>query len=32
LGEVCRFAAITFADGRHWTAPGGGTTTAAMLR
>ncbi len=28
----CTVAAVTFADGRHWTAPGGPATTAATLR
>ena len=28
-GDACAIVAITFADGRSWTAPGGGTTTAA---
>jgi hypothetical protein len=30
-GDLCSVVAITFADGRRWTAPGGGTTTAAAL-
>lgn len=28
----CSVAAVTFADGRHWNAPGGSAATAATLR
>ncbi|MDB5040291.1 MAG: hypothetical protein JWN27_1017 [Candidatus Eremiobacteraeota bacterium] len=30
--DACAVTAITFADGRRWTAPGGGTTTAAAYQ
>jgi hypothetical protein len=30
--DSCSVVAITFADGRRWTAPGSGTATAAMVQ
>jgi hypothetical protein len=31
-GDSCSVVAITFADGRRWTAPGSGMATAAMVQ